>query len=95
MIAPPWARPDWMADLAAATPEVRDPPLAIQLGLLRLPASHGGRCLSFETARGLRQSGLGERVATVRAHPGQLSALSVSYSKSGLYGGFVWARRAA
>jgi hypothetical protein len=29
-----------------------------------------------------------------RAHPGRLSALSVSQSKSGLYGAFVWARRA-
>jgi hypothetical protein len=32
--------------------------------------------------------------STVRARPGRLSALSVFYSKSVLYGGFVWARRA-
>ena len=32
--------------------------------------------------------------ATVRAAQGQLSAFSVSHSKSVLYGGFVWARRA-
>ena len=31
---------------------------------------------------------------TVRAPSGRLSALSVSHSKSVLYGGFVWARRA-
>jgi hypothetical protein len=34
------------------------------------------------------------KVATVRARPGRLSALSVSHSKSGLYGAFVWGRRA-
>jgi hypothetical protein len=34
-------------------------------------------------------------VHTVRANPGQLSALSsVSHSKSEFYGAFVWARRA-
>jgi hypothetical protein len=32
--------------------------------------------------------------ATVRARPGRLSALCVFHSKSVLYGGFVWARRA-
>ena len=32
--------------------------------------------------------------STVRARPGRLSALSVSPSKSVLYGAFVWARRA-
>jgi hypothetical protein len=31
---------------------------------------------------------------SVRARPGRLSALSVSHSKSLLYGAFVWARRA-
>jgi hypothetical protein len=31
---------------------------------------------------------------SVRAHPGRLSALSVLYGQSGLYGAFVWARRA-
>ena len=29
---------------------------------------------------------------TVRARPGQLSALSVSHSESVLYGAFLWAR---
>ena len=33
-------------------------------------------------------------LSTVRARPGRLSALSISYSKSSLYGAFVWARRA-
>ena len=32
--------------------------------------------------------------AAVRARPGRLSGLSVSHSKSVLYGAFVWARRA-
>ena len=31
--------------------------------------------------------------ATVRAHPGRLSGLSVFHSKSDFYGAFVWARR--
>ena len=31
---------------------------------------------------------------TVRALPGRLSTLSVSHSRSGLFGAFVWARRA-
>ena len=31
---------------------------------------------------------------SVRAHPGRLRALSVSHRESGLYGAFVWARRA-
>jgi hypothetical protein len=33
-------------------------------------------------------------LSAVRARPGRLSALSISHSKSGLYGAFVWARRA-
>jgi hypothetical protein len=35
-----------------------------------------------------------EFVASVRARPGRLSALSVFHSKSFLYGAVVWARRA-
>jgi hypothetical protein len=37
---------------------------------------------------------LAAKKQTVRAHPGRLSALRVSHSKSVLYGVFVWARRA-
>jgi hypothetical protein len=37
---------------------------------------------------------LAEAAVAVRALPGRLSALSVPHNKSGVYGAFVWARRA-
>jgi hypothetical protein len=40
------------------------------------------------------QQKLARQQATVRARPGWLSTLSVSHSKSGLYGTFVWVHRA-
>ena len=66
----------------------------------RVPPTEGGR--RDRTAGAPRERAVPLHVrraprslrAMVRALPGRLSALSVSHSKAGLYGAFVWARRA-
>ena len=59
---------------------------------------HGPTCIFWAnvTPFTLQPAGRGRggEALPVRARPGRLSALSVSHSESGLYGAFVWARRA-